>query len=695
MDNGHNVRVRSGAFAGQRWHWMAGAGLLLTLGACADPTSGRDTMPGFGGSDGEQCVTPFGEPCEVPECDDPCGYNDPEAVRDGTCVITGAPEECVEMRGVEVSFQQQGATVPAPGGFFKPKDKMLEKWITARWQETADFVVPANVKTMLTKGGVKMWNYPDGNGWIRADFHGGIMALPPGQTPVNLLRAMANDVIKVTGNDQLAGWVGWPASNNRKVGDRVDLDIWGPDNGPIGYWKMDPDRFCVITLENKTVGAHPVNGIRCWGFVPMAINPNWTALAKNKAKWGCAGPTYMFYTIGLDSPSVAGGGGVGAGLQEGTWNALIEDLLQENDRAGGVSGRYYQQITVAQPNALKPKSGVKVKGPGNRNSHYVGLPSDGYKNGEICEDPTAAGAATGCPEGEYTCSNGQCLPGEQRCDGVAQCVDRDDEDACDEPDENGCPANQFACDDGQCIPEDWRCDGQYEDCSAGEDEASCGESEMGCKGDEFTCGDGQCIPGDWKCDAVTDCGDESDEAMCGGGDGGDGGGGGSCGANQFTCDDGQCIAESWECDDIPDCAGGEDEANCGGDGGGGGGGEPCAGFECNDGQCIAASWECDGINDCSGNEDEADCGGDGGGDGGGEACDGYSCSDGQCINASWECDGIVDCSDGGDEADCGGDGGGSSCGADEYACADGQCIPASYECDVYVDCAGGEDEASC
>ncbi|MEM6996584.1 MAG: hypothetical protein AAF721_39135, partial [Myxococcota bacterium] len=155
MGNAATICDGTRAPAAKRWHIAAGLGLALGVVACGGDEGRRDAPPGFGGADGTECVTPFGDPCEVPECDDPCGYNNPEAVYDTECVITEAPAECVEMRGVEVSFQQQGATVPAPGGFFKPKDKMLEKWIKARWQETADFVIPANVKAMLTKGGVK------------------------------------------------------------------------------------------------------------------------------------------------------------------------------------------------------------------------------------------------------------------------------------------------------------------------------------------------------------------------------------------------------------------------------------------------------------------------------------------------------------------------------------------------------------
>jgi hypothetical protein len=573
----------------------------MLVPACKDE-GGRGPAAGPGvGSD--ECVTPTGEPCQLPECDDPCAHN--EARFDEECVLP-EPGVCADERGVEITFQQAGATVPAPGGFFKPSDAALQKWITARWQEQADFVIPANVLAQLTAGGTKVWNYPDGWGWTRTDFHAGIMALPAGKTPQQLLRALVDDPEAATGRDELSGWVGWPAvgSGQRKVGDRIDLDLWGGDDGPIGYWKIDADRFCVITLENATAGTHPVNGIRCWGFVPMALNPNWLALPENQKKWGCAGQTYMFYTIGIDSPSTAGSGGIGSDLQAGTWNALIRDLLRENDKAGGVSGRWFYQKTVAQPNDLAPKSGVAVTPVGELTSYYVSLPSDDKREGEVCETPmTPAGE---CGEGQFTCSDGQCIESTKRCDGTADCTDRDDEDSCDGDDEGACPG-QYACNDGQCIPSDWRCDGEYEDCSAGEDEQSCDgepgtDDASGCPGDQFACTDGTCIDASWKCDVIVDCSDGVDEEGCSTDDPGtdpqtcDG----------FACDDGTCISAAWECDGIVDCSGEEDETGCPSEDPDPTGDDPdsCDGFTCDDGTCIAASWECDGYVDCADAEDE-------------------------------------------------------------------------------------------
>lgn len=542
--------------ADRSWVGLVLATTWSVLAGCQTAQGGRDAVPGLGGAAAaDECVTPWGTPCVVPECEDPCAYNDP-SVLSGECVITEPPETCGDIRGVALALQQLDATVPAPGGVFRTSDANLQKWVQTRWQEMADFTLPASVKTLLQKDGVKVWNYPDGNGWTRTDFHAAILALPPGRTPEQLLRELVDDPIEATGNDELAEWVGWPAAvpGGRKIGDRVDLEIWGPDNGAVGYWKIDADRFCVITLENDSAGTHPVSGIRCWGFVPMQINPNWLETSSGKMRWGCAGQTYMIYTMGIDSPSVAGGG-VGADMQAATWNSMIRDLSRRNEKAGGVSGRWYLQKTVAQPNSLAPGSGVKAKAPGKLSSYYVDLPESGFREAAICEEPAAP--AGGCAAEQFTCADGHCIESARRCDGIADCIDRDDEDACDQGMPDGCAANQYACSDGQCIPGEWECDGEYADCAGGEDEASCdaGGGDATCGATQFACGDGQCITSDWTCDDIVDCADGSDEQACDSPPADDG-------CDGYACSDGTCIPAQWECDVVIDCAGGEDEASC-------------------------------------------------------------------------------------------------------------------------------------
>lgn len=603
------LRMASSTKSKLSW-WMVALGLVA--GGCSAEAGRGAAGPGLGvgvDEDGGECNPPPGQSCDVPICDDPCGYNDAD-YESGACRIDEHDLECGDLRGVKITFQNTGATVPAPNAFFRGEDANLLSWIEQRWSELSNFTIPADVKAKIQSKSATIYNYPDGNDWTRTDFHGAIMALPPGQRPETLLRNLLNDPIKTTGNNKFAGWVSWPVAQGagRQVGDVVDLDIYGPDNGAVGYWKIDEDRFCVITVKNDASGSHPVNGIRCWGYVPIQVNPNWK-LTDNR--WNCGRPTYLFYTMGIDSPSVVGGGTFGGvGMQRGTWNALMTDLAVENQKNGGVSGRWMQQKTVAQPNALTPGGATPVTGPGELDGYYVSLPENRMRDGEVCAAPELS-----CGAEQFTCADASCIAMSRRCDGTADCLDGDDEESCDGGGAGGaCPDNQFACSDGTCIPDNWRCDGEYEDCSGGEDEDACDDAPAagGCAAGEFTCDDGACIPGAWRCDGeYEDCTGGEDEAACGGNGGDDGGGDppppaddGSCAADEWTCDDGACIPADWRCDGAySDCAGGEDEQSCEDAGGG------CAADEwaCNDGSCIPAEWQCDVYVDCPAGEDEMSC----------------------------------------------------------------------------------------
>ena len=39
---------------------------------------------------------------------------------------------------------------------------------------------------------------------------------------------------------------------------------------------------------------------------------------------------------------------------------------------------------------------------------------------------------------------------------------------------------------------------------------------LDCLNDRFKCDNGKCIHSDWRCDGDNDCGDNSDENICGG-----------------------------------------------------------------------------------------------------------------------------------------------------------------------------------
>ncbi|XP_028406976.1 sortilin-related receptor-like isoform X2 [Dendronephthya gigantea] len=77
-----------------------------------------------------------------------------------------------------------------------------------------------------------------------------------------------------------------------------------------------------------------------------------------------------------------------------------------------------------------------------------------------------------CPEGDFPCPEGRCIPPKYVCNDVKDCIDGYDEsvDVC-----NGTKCqieNKFRCDDGKCVKKGAKCNGQYE-CDDHSDEQYC------------------------------------------------------------------------------------------------------------------------------------------------------------------------------------------------------------------------------
>ncbi|XP_030852501.1 low-density lipoprotein receptor-related protein 8-like [Strongylocentrotus purpuratus] len=76
---------------------------------------------------------------------------------------------------------------------------------------------------------------------------------------------------------------------------------------------------------------------------------------------------------------------------------------------------------------------------------------------------------------------------------------------------NLCGENQFQCDNNNCIQSIWKCDNE-DDCGDNSDETVCGQ--LACSSAEFECvdsgagnGGSTCIPARWRCDGDSDCPD--------------------------------------------------------------------------------------------------------------------------------------------------------------------------------------------
>ncbi|XP_018081999.1 basement membrane-specific heparan sulfate proteoglycan core protein isoform X11 [Xenopus laevis] len=212
-----------------------------------------------------------------------------------------------------------------------------------------------------------------------------------------------------------------------------------------------------------------------------------------------------------------------------------------------------------------------------------------------------------CRADEFTCTSGDCVPAEYRCDQRHDCRDMSDELGCEsEPSVTGseeprtttlgprpgpvstarpattsaspvitttafkhvtpkpppdfearqCRRDEARCPNGHCIPRDYLCDGE-KDCKDGSDEMQCGTPSP-CEPNEFKCKNGRCALKLWRCDGDNDCGDGSDELNCptkGPSD--------TCAPDQFVCVQARtCIPASYQCDDEADCPDRSDEVGC-------------------------------------------------------------------------------------------------------------------------------------
>ncbi|XP_042251153.1 low-density lipoprotein receptor-related protein 2-like isoform X6 [Thunnus maccoyii] len=158
------------------------------------------------------------------------------------------------------------------------------------------------------------------------------------------------------------------------------------------------------------------------------------------------------------------------------------------------------------------------------------------------------GQILGCPQGQWQCDDGNCIPDIWRCDGDGDCLDGSDEMDCTAPPGSPeCPPGQFPCVDSVgCVNASARCDGQNQ-CPTGSDEESCPAAE-GCLESDWTCRNHICVPKELRCNGHNDCVDNSDEEDCG-----------LCGEDSMRCPEGMCLSAEERCDGKIHCSDGSDE----------------------------------------------------------------------------------------------------------------------------------------
>ncbi|MEC8927518.1 MAG: hypothetical protein VYB17_04605 [Candidatus Thermoplasmatota archaeon] len=218
-----------------------------------------------------------------------------------------------------------------------------KKWASIANLKVSDEIYTSGVlKKELEYGGARLHNFDYGSGDVRTDFYGVIVCLE--DDPSEYLKSILNNPNGFDNGEEFYEWVEWePASKSgRQQGDIVNLNIWAMDNGAIMYLDVDlsDNEFCVMTVENKKSGTHPISGTRCFGFEKMS------------------GKEVMFYTYSIESATIWGTGGIGAEMQHNMWVAMMGSIATEVENNGGEAcGIYYDDEWHSLGKILKDLKG--------------------------------------------------------------------------------------------------------------------------------------------------------------------------------------------------------------------------------------------------------------------------------------------------------------------------------------------------
>ncbi len=179
---------------------------------------------------------------------------------------------------------------------------------------------PAVVAAVAASGGT-LQTHDGGRSFLVYDEYSMLIErMPPGVTPEAFLIEFGTHLNRTVNDGGFSTVNVFKRRNNGplKVGEIVDINMFGPDNGTVILSKLESNYFIYTVLENDTYGGeHPEYGSREFGFERQHDG------------------TIKIYTRAVSSPADILADKIGKHFQEGGWTFMIRGMARTITRRGG------------------------------------------------------------------------------------------------------------------------------------------------------------------------------------------------------------------------------------------------------------------------------------------------------------------------------------------------------------------------
>jgi peptidoglycan hydrolase-like protein with peptidoglycan-binding domain len=177
------------------------------------------------------------------------------------------------------------------------------------------------VQQGLTGGQATLQLLSNGAGdYVYDEYAVGVAEMPKEKTPEQFLKDMATDLNGTVKNERfsLINEFIRRRSGAPQLGELIDIDILGPDNGSVILVEMTATYFVFQTVDSDQMGAHPENGAREFVFERSEVG-------------------LRFYTRGVSRPGNIGVRYAGALPQQEGWTSLMRGISDRINALGGKS----------------------------------------------------------------------------------------------------------------------------------------------------------------------------------------------------------------------------------------------------------------------------------------------------------------------------------------------------------------------